>query len=82
MVKLTKGQLPIAIVGQIPTEKEAIMVKIYGSNGLAEVSLADAQATVSNSSDNYKLVSTGAVITAGQLRDGDEIVRVVKAVAA
>lgn len=57
-------------------------VKIYGSNGINEVSLDEAMATVSTSTDNYKLVSTGAVVTASQLRDGDEIVRVVKAVAA
>lgn len=57
-------------------------VKIYGSNGINEVSLDEAMQTVSTSTDNYKLVSTGAVVTASQLRDGDEIVRVVKAVAA
>ena len=58
------------------------MIKIYGSNGISEVTLDEAVSTVASSSDNYKLVSSGAIITASQLRDGDEIVRVVKAVAA
>ena len=58
------------------------MIKIYGSNGIEEVTLDEATATVAASADNYKLVSTGAIVTASQLRDGDEIVRVVKAVAA
>ena len=58
------------------------MIKIYGSNGISEVTLDEAVSTVASSSDNYKLVSSGAIITASQLRDGDEILRVVKAVAA
>ena len=58
------------------------MIKIYGSNGTSEVTLDEAISTVASSTDNYKLVSTGAIVTASQLRDGDEIVRVVKAVAA
>ena len=57
-------------------------VKIYGSNGMSEVSIEDAKNTVRTSRDNFKLVNTGALVTASQLRDGDEIVRVVKAVAA
>lgn len=58
------------------------MIKVTNSNGTTEMTLVEAQETVRASSDNYKLVSTGATVTPEQLRDGDEIVRVVKAVAA
>lgn len=57
-------------------------VKIYGTSGVNEVTLAEAQETVRNTRDNFKLIGTGAIVVADQLRDGDEIIRVVKAVAA